>query len=406
MPLGAEKAALMGAAGGSVSPNYFGDGSLGVCQFSSGSITQTGDTTAIDTVLTTGSEAGGSGSSSYGDNVPDSSSVFEFTVANKSGSFDGDMFVANFSGLTIDQDQTLTTDQPCRGLFIFVDGNATINGNISMSSRGGKSDPTVSGGSDASAVGASGLQFGVFTSGGSSSFTNDGSGYNGAGDAVIAALANMDDLSSDGDVITISKIGGNYNYNAAGDAGTTGGTTLSTGGGGAGRASGPSYGSGNAGGIGGAFSGGAGRAGYWSNSGGGPGGGQGGNYGGAGQSGASGSQFGGGAGNPAGATGGAGASPGYNGCGGVVILMVNGNLTIGSDGTIQGVGSNGGSGAGATAGGNGGGGSGGGCVMVLYTGTFTNNGSITVTGGPGNAGGSSSPGYAGGDGGKHTLEIE
>ncbi len=290
--------------------NYFGTGALGNVQFSDGSITQTSDTTAIDSVLSTGTEAGGTGTSSYGANVPHNGKAFEFTVANKNGSYDGDMFVANFKDLTIDESIVLTTDQPCRGMFVFVDGDLVVNGALSMSSRGAKADPTASGGSDSNAVASNGLQFGVFTaSAGSSSFTNDGTGYNGAGTAVRTALANMTNLSSDGTIITVSRIGGNYNYNGAGDDGTTGGFTLSTGGGGAGRASGPNSGSGNAGGVGGAFSSGSGRGGFWSNTGGGPGGGQGGNYGDAGQSGASG-QTGGGAGNPAGSSGGSGASAG------------------------------------------------------------------------------------------------
>ena len=65
MPLGANKVALYGAAG--IKGNYFGNGSLGNCTFGASSITQTSDTVAIDTVLATGSEAGGPGSSSYGD---------------------------------------------------------------------------------------------------------------------------------------------------------------------------------------------------------------------------------------------------------------------------------------------------------------------------------------------------
>ena len=54
--------------------NYFGNGELGNCQFSSGGITQTSDTVAIDTVLSTGTEAGGPGTSSYNTTqVPNSS---------------------------------------------------------------------------------------------------------------------------------------------------------------------------------------------------------------------------------------------------------------------------------------------------------------------------------------------
>ena len=64
MSLGAEKPALMGADGVGIS-QYFGYGSLGDWQFGASSITQSGDTVAIDTVLTTGSESGGPGSNPY-----------------------------------------------------------------------------------------------------------------------------------------------------------------------------------------------------------------------------------------------------------------------------------------------------------------------------------------------------
>ena len=395
MPIGSEKAGLMGAAGsGAASPNYFGDGSLGDCQFGASSITQTGDSTAIDTVLTTGSEAGGPGSSSYGTVVPNSSAVYETTVLSTSGSYDGDMWVGNFGSLTIDASVTLTPNQPCRGMFIFVDGDCTINGALSMSSRGGFSDPTASGGSDASAVGASGLQFGVFTSGGSSSFTNDGSGYDGAGSTVITALANMDNISSDGDIITIVKTGGAPVDNAGGTAGATGALTIGCGGGAAGRKSGPDSGSGNAGGYAGPFSSGSGRGGYWSNTGAARGGGQGGDYGAAGHRWSTGGSGGSGAGNPGAAAPAGGGTSGGDGNGGLIVLMVSGDLEIGSGGSIE---------AKGTAGGNTdphGGGTGGGAIMVLYAGSLTNNGTIEALGG---SNGSTIPG---GTGGTHTLNIE
>ncbi|SVB83854.1 uncharacterized protein METZ01_LOCUS236708, partial [marine metagenome] len=112
--------------------NYFGDGSLGNCQFGTGGVTQSSDTAAIDTVLATGSEAGGGGASSYGSGVPNSSECYEFTVANTSGSYDGDMVVLQFKDLTVDSGVTLTTKQPCRGMFIYVDGDCSIAGSVSM----------------------------------------------------------------------------------------------------------------------------------------------------------------------------------------------------------------------------------------------------------------------------------
>ena len=67
MPIGGTKTGLFGA--GSGVGNYFGDESLGDCQFGASAITQSGDSTAIDSVLSTGSESGGPGASSYGTGV-------------------------------------------------------------------------------------------------------------------------------------------------------------------------------------------------------------------------------------------------------------------------------------------------------------------------------------------------
>ena len=101
------------------------------------------------------------------------------TVPSKNGSYDGDMYVANFANLTIDASVTLSTDQPTRGMLIYVDGDCVINGALSMTARGGFSNPTTSGGSDSSAVNASGLQLGLLTSGGSQTFAWIGSGQGG-----------------------------------------------------------------------------------------------------------------------------------------------------------------------------------------------------------------------------------
>lgn len=86
----------------------------------------------------------------------------------------------------------------------------------------------------------------------------------------------------------------------------------------------------------------------------------------------------GGAGNPGG-----GSSYGYSGStgtGGLLVLVINGNLSIGPNGVISSNGANGGSGGKNSAGG---GGAGGGCIKLLYTGEYTNNGSIQANGGIG-----------------------
>ena len=105
---------------------------------------------------------------------------------------------------------------------------------------------------------------------------------------------------------------------------------------------------------------------------------------------------GGGAGNPGG-LGNSPGSPGSDGTGGVIILVVKGNLTIGSTSTISANGSSGGASGYA-----GGGGSGGGSINILYGGSYTNSGTITASVGAGGAGG----GRYGGSGGAGCVTIE
>ena len=430
MPFGTEKATLMGSGAGAV--NYWGDGNLGDCTFGASAITQTGDTIAIDTVLSTGSEAGGPGSSSYGNVVPNSSACYETTVLNTSGSYDGDMWVGQFTGLTIDASVTLTTDRPCRGMFIYVDGDCTINGSLSMSSRGGHANPTTQGGSDNNTVAAGGLQLGMQTESGSSSFTNDGTGFNGAGTAVRTAVANQDDIASNGSILTMSKLGaaggpstgGQGNTGKAGSQGsqgTTGGITLTTGGGGAGATTHmgcPNNAGANtaAGGLGGAFSGGAGGGGGASVSvcpftptG------TGGQYGGAGGNGTRGGNHpdfypAGGAGNAGGSGQGYGQA-GQSGIGGIIWLLVKGDLTIGGSATIEAKGSAGGNAnSPPNSAGGAGAGAGGGSIMVAYAGAVSNSGSISAGGGNYGTGrqGPQNPlrPGSGGDGGVHTIAVK
>ena len=422
MPLGTEKAALMGAAGGAGSVNYMGDGSLGACTFGDSSITQTGHSTAIDNVLTTGSEAGGPGTSSYGHgdgtttiNQPtDYDAAYELTVANTSGSYDGDCVVANFGDLTIAADVLLTTDRPCRGLFLYVDGDLTVNGTLSMSCRGGHANPTSAGGSDNNAVAAAGIQLGLITDGGSSSFTNDGTSFNGAGTAVRTAIANQDDLSSNGTILTVSKTGGaggagvstsgggeNRTNGNNGVAGSTGGITLSTGGGGSGSCK--KAGASGSGGAGGCFSGGAGSGGTFGQFGHNPGTtGNAGSYGGAGSNGldyhtTAGDSGAGGAGNPAG-TGSRGGNNGKGGegVGGMMWIVCGGDVLVASGGKIACNGMDGGGASGS------GGGAGGGTLFIAHFGSYTNNGTVQANGGSGQ--GNPVAGN-GGAGGVHTIAI-
>ena len=389
-----------------------------------------------------GKQSGGNYFGDGSDGALSTSGNVTHTVQNKNGSYDGDMVVKQYSSLTINAGHTMTVDQPCRGMFIYVDGDCTINGTLSMTAKGGLADPTASGGSDSNAVGAPGLQLGLVSSGGSSSHTNDGTSFNGAGTAVRTATANQANLSSNGTIFTMSRTGGaggagvgGYVPNGAvatstgtaGTAGATGAVTISTGGGGAGgdwRHHGITGGPSGAGGTGGAFSGGAGGGATVSVAVASGTGNAGGSYGGAGgagksapnaqSSGAVQYMAGGGAGNP----GGPGASqatvnvtnPPTGGVGGIIWLVVNGTLTVGSGGSIVAQGSVGAlhTNNGANAGGSNGGSSGGGAIFALSGGTFTNNGTISSTGGAQAA--TSGPngngqGGAGGAGGVHSGAL-
>lgn len=317
-----------------------------------------------------------------------------YTVPNKNGSYDGDMVVKQYSSMIIDAGDTVTTDQPCRGLMILVQGDCTINGTLSMKARGAAANPTSSGGSDSNSVDSNGLRLPFLTSGGSSSLTAANTLLNGCGTSARSVVANFKTISSNGDILTVIRTGsGNTaDYGTNGGAnnatfqnGTTG--TNSTGGGGQG-ASGHGDGDGRgtsgtcfAGGSGG---GGGNNTGVGSTT-------NASSYAGAGGVGLSRhtARCTGGAGNPNGTestTGGYGGavnvSNGESGNGGIIWLIVGGNLLIGSGGliTVQGSRSD-------SINGNNynwlstGGGSGGGSVRIAHRGTFTNNGTINREGG-------------------------
>jgi len=386
MSLGANKAGLLAMGSSAGGGNYFGDGS-------DGALTTTGDVT--------------------------------YTVANKSGSYDGDMVVKNYTSLTISTGDTITTDQPCRGMLIYVKGDCAISGTLNAR-MGALADPTVSGGSDSSAVNASGLRLPMLTAAGSQ--TLSAADFAGCGNAAVAAVANQAEISGDGTIFQILKagagggsvhnIGGNSSntfYNSAGTVGDSGTTTASSGQTGGGGTGGYNFHSGNSGGnitgsvggLAGTFSGGAGGGSTALRIGSSPGY----NfnvaavadYGGAGGSGSRNWQScysaSGGAGNPAGTSGGDNAGAGQSIVGGILWLIVKGDLTINSGGSITALGGSSGTTNSACSQGSSGGGSGGGVLMLLHGGTYTNNGTVTADGGA--AG--SAPDAAGGDGGDGSV---
>lgn len=319
-----------------------------------------------------------------------------YTVPNKNGSYDGDMVLKQYTSMTINSGDTVTTDQPCRGLFIYVTGDCTINGTLTMTARGAFADPTTSGGSDSNSVNANGLQLGMITTSGTDSLTSSATLFNGCGTAVRTAIANQPSLSSNGTILKIERTNTSVDGFLGNARSINGGTTTqkssvsnSTGTGGRGgywmndsTLAGNTY---AYGGYSSCFGGGSGGGG-WNGNGYSFGSIRGNavNYGGAGGTGASNHNYGGvagGAGNPVG-TGAAGHTSAQSGTGGVIWLIVGGNLTIGASGVISANGSYGGN----SGGGDfncAGGGSGGGRIIIAYKGTYTNNGSITVTGGAG-----------------------
>ena len=338
------------------------------------------------------------------------------TVPNKVGSYDGDMVVKQYTSLTIDAGATLTVDQPNRGLFVMVTGNCTINGTLSMTARGGNGNPTTSGASDSSAVSATGLRLPIIKSG--STETLAAADFAGTGSSAVAAVASFPAISGDGKIYTVGRTGGAGGLGKTippphadlpKRPGTSGVATLSSGGGGSGGgySEGPALwiGAGAAGSV---FSGGPGGGGSYASSGGMTVAGDGVAYGGAGGQGGGTAVYNimsGGAGNPG------GASPTQDarmdGTGGLLILIVGGNLTIGGSGSIQANGVNGGTGianpAPHTSYG-GGGGSGGGKLLTLHGGTLSNSGTITSTGGSGGVGDNAANGTFGSDAGDgHVL---
>ena len=366
--------------------------------------------------------------------VAPSGNIYSLVVPSKSSSYDGDMVTMQYKTLTINSGVTLGTDQACRGMLIYVQGNCTIAGTLSMKQRGPLADPNSgTGGSDNSAVNAAGLQLGMRTASGTS--TLSAATFAGSGTPAVTLVANQPAISGNGTIFTCVKPATTNNgataihtapgHNGGGSVGTAGLTaTNSSGTGGAGG----KYVSNLSvyGGSGVVGSGGCGTP--W---GGGPGGGgiNGGtsgtntlafgvDHGGAGGYGRSAhtARCSAGSGNPKGGSTTASGYPsgsaivgsGEDGVGGLIYLIVGGNLTI--TGTISVVGSKADNVNSTSAGwASGGGGSGGGNIRIAYKGTLSDSGTKTVAGG---AAGIANPGsYAnpytrdGGPGGAGVLVL-
>lgn len=368
-------------AGGAGLKNYFGDGSDGDIR-----VTSAGAEQSFDGGVTWSAISGW---------------TLVGTVVSIPSVQDGDMVVVNGRGLTIDSGYTLTVANRCRGLLIYAQGDVTINGALSMTARGCHANPadsTVTANtpvapSDGNPVDATGIRIAKFADG----ETDPGeSSFNGCGSAAQSAESNQPAVTN-GFVLDIPRVGGPGGL-AVGygppESGNPGGTLANAPGGGGSGAAGydTTYPTNN-------YSGAGGDATCWS---GGSGGGgvvgpnspsstDGDDYGGpGGDNDTEGVDGGGGAGNPAGRD--TGSPAAEDGTGGLLIIVANGNLTVGASGDVAANGTNGGFGQNVTVEG-GGGSTGGGLIVVLYSGTYTADGAIAAeggvsigNGGPGGAG--------------------
>lgn len=304
-------------------------------------------------------------------------------------SVDGDVIVKQYNNLVINSGHTLTVSNRCKGLVLYVKGDCTIDGTIDMTGRGAYVDPIAAG------VGSNGIRFARLKSG--ESDVLPASEVDGCGASLIATEENQSGIFGNGKIFQIVRSASSGCGGKGGDAkfiglppSGSGGQNGTCFGGGAGAGGAAYYGGPNAG----TANGGPGGNGFTPTSTNGGGGGGAGNAGGSGGV-ASG-----------GATSG---SAGSTGTGGLIVLIVRGNLTIGASGVIRSNGANGGAGGagapGFTTGGTGGGGSGGGIIVILHGGTLSNSGTIQANGGSGGAGGYSpsasyneAPGYSGDSG--------
>lgn len=296
---------------------------------------------------------------------------------------DGEMIVKNYESLYIGPNGSLKPANRNRGMLLYVRGDLTVEGEISMTARGASGSP------DSFGVGSNGIRIVRRAPGGTN--TQTVSDFSGAGAAAIAAEANQAAVTEESRAFWVARQGAtggvgvtSSSGNAAGNPGSSGPNKTGGGGSGGGRNSGSPSGSGS---YGSCFSGGSGGSANYSAQGGGisaqPWGGYGGN------APFTGSSYdrsiGGGAGNPGGmgliSSGLTSNAPyaGTNGTGGLLILVVQGNVNIASGGRITANGVSGGIGTLTYE--RSGGASGGGAILLLYAGALTNVGTIQAVGG-------------------------
>ena len=292
--------------------------------------------------------------------------------AGLNNALNGDVIVKNYKSLTINSGILFSPLRPCRGLIIYCTGNLTVNGTISMTSKGGGVGYKL-----ASPLGLAPVTEARYDLIDATIYVNNmsSSAYRVGGRGIPlhwnwapSSSAWFSNYKIRAAIISGSVAGGGPSV--AGSAGVFCGG----GGGGGGGAINVNGGSGGRGSI---FSGGCGGQGGSRNV-------LTGN-----------SAFFEAIAAPAPGMGNAGYSnkPG----GGLLVLIVRGNITV--NGSVLSNGANGGDATNTPGTEQGsGGGAGGGRMIILYGGTYTNSGTVTVTGGAAGVGTSPTPAAAGGAG--------
>lgn len=304
---------------------------------------------------------------------------------------DGPMVVSNFDDLTINSGASLTLSNRCKGWLIYCRGNLSIEGTLSMSGKGCALDPTSEG------VGANGLRIIRYVTG--ETDTLSASELDGCGTDAEGAEANQPAIAGNGKIYQITRDGGAGGAGGSGGVGNSGASSTTSCGGGAGGGRGGQLGNdGGAGSDGNCWRGGSGGGGGVYASGGSNAnlhtGGSGASNGDANKG-----PGGGGSGVAPGSVGSTGeginGQNGFTGAGGLLIIIVRGNITVAggafitNDGLVGGRGGDAIPAGGAQPGGGGGGASGGGSILILHAGTYTNSGTVRCAGGVKSVGGTS-----------------
>lgn len=300
-------------------------------------------------------------------------------LTSSTGVDDTGVVIRNYTDVTINTGDIVTAAQRIKAMLLYVNGDLTINGTLHMDARGAVGAVSSATTVERQAVNALFSDEGILTQYVSAAAGGaGGAGGNNANGTAGGTATNGTGGGGGG-----GSGNGQNNTVAAGTAGTAW-----VGGSGGGGMDGGGFNVGGAATVNGANGGAGGNGGVGAQGGGG-----------------------GGAGNPGG-TGGTGSGGSNNGetpaggGGGTIILVVRGNVTVGASGIISANGAAGGAGGSSSNnGGGGGGGAGGGRVIILYAGTYTNNGTVQASGGAGGAGGvgGTVTGKNGGAGGAGTV---